>query len=84
MIVFLKLKVFLGSTPIREMFNEAQKDSPIKNWMYSVPESELDDPTGELQRLQMEVINDLPICSGAARIFYWRDERGRGLGRSPR
>ena len=84
MIVFLKVKVSLGSTPIREIFNEAQKDSPIKNWMYSVPESELDDPTGELQRLQMKVITDLPICSGAARIFYWRGEGGRGLGRSPR
>ena len=43
------------------MFNDAQKDSRIKNWMYSVPESELDDPTGEIQRLQLKVMNKHPV-----------------------
>eukprot|EP00795_Rhopilema_esculentum_P014538 gene14538-5605_t len=58
-----------GSTPLREMFNDAQKDSRIKNWMYSVPESELDDPTGEIQRLQLKC-EDL-LVEEEDRVISW-------------
>ena len=55
--VLLRRVSYLGSTPIREMFRAAQKNSRVKTWMYNVPESELDDPTGEIQLLEAKVSN---------------------------
>eukprot|EP00794_Sanderia_malayensis_P003222 gene3222-3700_t len=58
-----------GSTPIREIFNNAQKNSRVKKWMYSVPESELDDPTGEIQRLYSKC--ETLIETEEDRIINW-------------
>jgi len=53
-VFFPPFKTFIDSI-IREVFNEAQKDSKIKTWSYTMSKEQIDDPTGEIARLKEKV-----------------------------
>lgn len=40
-----------GPSFLRQVYNEAQRGSKIKKWVYNTPEEDIDDPTGEIRRL---------------------------------
>ena len=60
-VLFLRLVFYFSVSLLRKTFEEAQKDSKIKHWSYTIPSDKIDDPTGEIQRLKEKVTFAWPL-----------------------